>query len=281
MADITGSVGARGANGADDVRAIQQLLNERMAFFDLAPLLVNGTSDKALIRAIQIYQVRILGHRRPTGLVESGGRTLIALNEDGAPALARERAKALAANAKLSGREWLENNQASFPNSDSVNDLEPAFAAAVTLFIGAIRKARASVRISATRRNQSRAWMMHYAWRLAKEEITTADIPADPHADIIWDHGDASVSRKKAQEMVDFFGIVYKPSLTSNHIAGTAIDMTIGWNDPIEILDAQGNSVGLDRPRNGADSTGLHAVGRTYGVIKLISDRPHWSANGR
>jgi hypothetical protein len=45
--------------------------------------------------------------------------------------------------------------------------------------------------------------------------------------------------------------------------------------------DASGKIVTIETtPRTGADNKRLHAVGATYGVIKLVSDRPHWSDTG-
>ena len=280
MNGITGSVGSRGSNRAEDVSAVQALLNLRTGFFDMQVLPVTGVCGADTIRAIRNYQVRVLGQRRADGRVDPGGATWRALALSDPATLLRERNVARIAKTKLSGRAWLVANEARFPNSQSVSDLTPGFAAQVNAFLGALARARATVRISATRRNRSRAWMMHYSWRLARGEITPGDIPADPDADIIWDHGDAAQSRRAAQEMVDFFHIAYRPSLTSNHIRGTAIDMTISWSDPIEIVDAGGRTHRIDRPRSGADNTALHSVGASYGVLKLLSDPPHWSANG-
>lgn len=280
MNEISGSVGHRAANRAADVSAVQALLNLRTGFFDMPAIPVSGVCDVNTIRAIRNYQVRILGQRRADGRIDPGGRTFAALANNDPSALLRESSQARLAKAKLSGRAWLLANEADFPNSNSVSDLTPGFSAQVSAFLGALARARASVSISATLRNRSRAWMMHYSWRLARGEIAPGDVPADTDADIIWDHGDAKVSRAAAQEMVDFFRIAFRPSLTSNHIRGTAIDMTITWTDPIEILDASGRAHRLDRPRNGADNTTLHSVGASYGVLKLLSDPPHWSANG-
>jgi hypothetical protein len=33
-------------------------------------------------------------------------------------------------------------------------------------------------------------------------------------------------------------------------------------------------------PRTGAFNTDLHQVGASYGVVKLVTDHPHWSADG-
>lgn len=50
---------------------------------------------------------------------------------------------------------------------------------------------------------------------------------------------------------------------------------------PLKIADASGKIVTINTtPRTGADNKQLHAVGKTYGVIKLVADHPHWSDNG-
>lgn len=182
---------------------------------------------------------------------------------------------------RMSGAAWFRANQARFPNSSSITDLAPAFGAAVRSFIDALYDAGATVQVSSTRRNPNRAYLMHYSWQLAKGAILPKDIPANSAVGIIWDHGDIRRSRQAAQEMVDAFGIVFKPSLTSNHIRGTAIDMNINWSREISLKDAKGKAHLIDRPRNAARNTTLHAVGATYGVKKLLTDAPHWSANGR
>ena len=180
----------------------------------------------------------------------------------------------------FSGAEWWHANQHKYPNSAEISELAPAFASAVGNFIRALEAAGAIVVVAATRRNRLRAHLMHYSWRVAHRDIAPARVPRDPQVPIIWDHGDDSASRKGAQEMVDLFGIVYRPSLTSNHIFGTAVDMKISWTQPIMVTDARRREVLIDLPRNDATNRALHSVGFTYGVRKLLSDAPHWSANG-
>jgi hypothetical protein len=49
----------------------------------------------------------------------------------------------------------------------------------------------------------------------------------------------------------------------------------------LKIADANNHVVTItSTPRTGADNADLHAVGKTYGVIKLLADHPHWSDNG-
>jgi hypothetical protein len=81
--------------------------------------------------------------------------------------------------------------------------------------------------------------------------------------------------------MVNGYGLVYQPSLTSIHITAEAIDMTITWSGNLAITNGHGQTVLINTtPRTGAGNTQLHQVGATYGVHKLVSDRPHWSSTG-
>ncbi|MDB6141995.1 MAG: peptidoglycan-binding protein [Pseudomonas sp.] len=74
------------------------------------------------------------------------------------------------------------------------------------------------------------------------------------------------------------------PSLTSRHIEGHAIDMSISWSGSLSILDSAGAMVTIaTEPKTGMN-TQLHAVGASYGVIKFRGgekDKPHWSTDGR
>jgi hypothetical protein len=81
--------------------------------------------------------------------------------------------------------------------------------------------------------------------------------------------------------MCDLFQIAFEPSLTSRHIEGRAIDMTIGWNGTIKVKDRQGKAREVGAPRSGDTNPDLHRIGAGYGVIKLVSDPPHWSDDGR
>ena len=184
------------------------------------------------------------------------------------------------ANKNLSGKAWWQANQAKYPNSDKVSDLEAGFRKNVEAFLKALNDAGAKVVISSTKRNETRAHLMHYSWKLAKGEIQPGSIPKKPGLDIEWDHGDRAKSKQAAQEMVDLFGMKYIASLTSNHIAGKAIDMSISWSGTLKIQQQDGKEVEIKTPPASGQNTELHKVGKTYGVIKLATDPPHWSYNG-
>ncbi|WP_201798955.1 hypothetical protein, partial [Helicobacter trogontum] len=104
---------------------------------------------------------------------------------------------------------------------------------------------------------------------------------------INWIHTDSSgnysekISREKALEMVKAYGIAYPASLTSHHVMGNAIDITITWQSSFTIKDKTGEIHTIDIPRNGATNPQLREVGKTYGVKRTLEkDPPHWSLEG-
>jgi hypothetical protein len=182
----------------------------------------------------------------------------------------------------LSGKAWWLANQAKYPNSRQVADLEPEFRDKVEAFIDTLRAAGAMVRISSTRRSAARAYLMHYSWAVAFAEVEPGDVPAHADVDILWDHGDTETSRQAAMEMVKLFGLAVRASLTSNHIKGLAIDMDIAWKGTLVLSHPPSLMARIETlPRSGMNRQ-LHEIGdRYFGVKKLKSDPPHWSYNGR
>jgi len=185
------------------------------------------------------------------------------------------------AAANLSGGDWWHANQAKYPNSREVDDLEPGFRSRVEDFIGSLRDAGASVTVKSTLRNASRAHLMHYSWKLTYGEVDPADVPKRTGVDIEWDHGDEEKSRQAAKDMVNLFGMAHIAALSSNHIKGKAIDMTIAWKSTLVLTKPAPLLTRIEsRPRSGQNKE-LHEVGATvFGVRKLVSDPPHWSYNG-
>lgn len=182
----------------------------------------------------------------------------------------------------LSGKDWWRANQGKYPNSQSVDDLEPGFRTRVEDFIGALRDAGCSIRVSSTRRNAIRAHLMHFSWKVAYGDIDPWDVPKKTGLDIEWDHGDLATSRNAAKEMVSSFGMAHIASLTSNHIVGKAIDMTISWKNTLVLTRPAPLLAKIEtRPLSGQNRE-LHEIGASvFGVRKLVSDPPHWSHNGR
>jgi len=115
---------------------------------------------------------------------------------------------------------------------------------------------------------------MHWSWMVGKSLVDPAKVPAQSGVAIDWDHGDKDASVKAAQAMMSAYKLKYKPSLTSRHIKGCAIDMTITGIVGKTMKDAKGNDVEVK------SVTELYAIGAGYGVKKLVSDPPHWSDTG-
>ena len=184
------------------------------------------------------------------------------------------------ADKNLSGKDWHKNNQAKYPNSYKVAKLDGGFKSNVVAFIKALKDAGAKVKISSTRRDEKRAYVMHYAWTIDKGTDKPGKIPAKAGVDINWDHGDDKKSKKAAKDMVKAFKMVKKAALKSNHISGKAIDMNISWSGVLKIKNKKGTIVEIKKsPTTGANKK-LHEVGKSYSVIKLVGDVPHWSHNG-
>ncbi len=183
----------------------------------------------------------------------------------------------------LSGKDWWQKHQAQYPNSRSLDDLDSGFQSRAEDFIESLRAAGASVTITSTRRNATRAFLMHYAWQVAYGEIAPADVPKRSGLTIEWDHGELEASKQGAMEMVKLFGMAHIAALTSNHIAGKAIDMEISWKGALVLTRPAPLLARIESlPRQGRGNRELHDIAATtFGVKKLRSDPPHWSYNGR
>ena len=275
MIILMSSVGESGENRVPDVRAVQAALNRSGIILGPVMLPETGFCNPATIDGIVRFQQKHLTPMIATGLIKPGDATIAAFE-----ALDRKPAVPLVADANMSGATWWQANQAKFPNSNDIAELDPGFRTKVESFLAALAAANATVRVAATRRNASRAALMHWSFKLSKGKAKAKDIPAIANCDINWVHSDEKDSQKAAKEMVDLFQIVFQPSLSSLHIRGLAVDMNISWTGTLSIVDGKGVTREITTPLSGASNTDLHKVGATYGVIKLLSDKPHWSSTG-
>ena len=190
---------------------------------------------------------------------------------------------ALRAEEEPSGKSWVKK----FPGSNRVDDLEDGFREKAKAFIKAATDAGAEVKIASTVRPKERAYLMHWSWMIVNRDQDAKKIPAMKGVDIDWWHGDQAASKKRAQEMVDAYGLGHlkvPPALSSRHIEGKAIDMQIVWSGDLKIKKSDGATVEIrSTPRDGTNPD-LIAVGATYGVIHFADvpkDRVHWSTDGR
>lgn len=185
---------------------------------------------------------------------------------------------------QLSGAAWVER----FPTSTSLTALKGQFQTSATRFVAALRGAGASVYIDATYRPPERAYLMHYAFRIAREGLDPLRVPALAGVEIDWAHRHASgelavaASREAAEAMVRAYRIRRKPVLASRHTEGRAVDMTIRWQGTLRVLGPDGKEVVIaDGPRTG-DNPWLERTGEAYGLLHRVpKDPPHWSEDGR
>ena len=176
-----------------------------------------------------------------------------------------------------SGPQWCMR----FPGSSSPDTLVDGFRGRAWAFISAMQKGGAKVNVTATYRPPERAYLMHWCWLIARQGVDPDSVPAMAGVAIDWTHGgDGGAARSAAQAMVGGYGLQYQPSLTSRHCQGRAVDMDIGWQGALAIRDFDGNMHQIVAPPHSGLNPQLIAVGASFGVIKLVSDPPHWSDDG-
>jgi hypothetical protein len=182
-----------------------------------------------------------------------------------------------------SGPEWGD----AFPVSASLRDLHVNFGTQVRRFIEGLEEAGATVEILTTRWSPEAAYLMHWAWRIAKENYDPRRVPAMKGVDIAWWHGDVHASKEAAQEMVEAYNMDTRkvaPPLDSPHIQGNAIDMSISWEGVLQIKDLGGvPHLVASEPGDGANRE-LLAVAETYGLVPaadFTENWLHWSTDGR
>lgn len=172
---------------------------------------------------------------------------------------------------ELSGPHWCER----FPGGRTTASLVQPFRRSVIAFIQALELARCRVSIAATWRPPERAYLMRYCWDIHHHLIQPELVPARDGVYIRWEHPTPSASLAAAEAMVHRYGLRVRPSLTSRHTEGRAVDMTVtGWEGRV-VIDGRGKRVRLD------ELSDLHQVGRSYGVLPLVGDPVHWSEDGR
>lgn len=190
--------------------------------------------------------------------------------------------------AQISGPNWINR----YRGSVALADLSFPFRSHAEAFVDALRTAGARVSVAATRRPPERAYLMHWAWKIANGKADPGRIPAMHGVPIIWDHKgrdgrysnlDSIAAAKAMVRGFQMQRLGVAPSLKSRHTAGLGIDMTICWGGTLSIVDATGETIKVETiPRTGMNRV-LHRVGATYGVIKYSRagrDEPHWSDNG-
>ena len=176
-----------------------------------------------------------------------------------------------------SGPQWC----ARFPTSVSPSDLLPAFRDRALAFISAMERGGALVSIAATYRPPERAYLMHWCCMIADSGQDPAAVPPMDGVDIDWGHdGNVLDARAAAGAMKSAYQIRFPAALTSRHTQHRAIDMTISWQGTLKVLDFNGQERVITMPPRSGSNQVLVDVGRSFGVIKLMTDPPHWSDDG-
>jgi hypothetical protein len=149
-----------------------------------------------------------------------------------------------------------------YPTSTLISDLIEPFRDNTLEFVSAIESDGGRVTMMATYRPPERAYLMHYCCMIVGlkcERMPPDAVPPMADVDIQWDLGDAATSIAAAAAMVKGYGIVFPAALVSRHTQHRAFDAEIVYR-----LTGQP----------------LWDMGKSFGVIKLISDAPHWSDDG-
>jgi hypothetical protein len=182
----------------------------------------------------------------------------------------------------LSSVAWVQK----FPNSTSTDDLVDPFKSNAKKFIAALQKAGATVDIKSTLRPKERAYLMHWSFKISGG-LDPEKVPEMQGVDIEWVHRDSkgaknlAASKTAADQMVAGYDIAFEPALVSRHTEGNAIDMDIEWTaKELTITDGAGKAVTIKTGNKDGSNTDLQKVGKSYSVIKLVSDPPHWSSDG-
>lgn len=192
----------------------------------------------------------------------------------------------------LSGEQWVKK----FPASDKLTDLESAFGQSVTKFVNAIEKGGASIEILSTQWPPERAYMMHFAWLIAHEEIHPQQVPpidevdfdtnVSTALDIVWWHGNLEDSLKAVEEMLEAFGIAEleePPVLASRHVSGEAVDMRISWGGNLTLMGPGEEEITIESGPNDETNEELIGIAAMFGVIHYEDpeeDAVHWSVDG-
>ncbi len=183
-----------------------------------------------------------------------------------------------------SGVAWVSR----YPGSKSVDLLEPSFRRQFVAFLTALQASTAKIEIIATLRPPERAYLMHWCYRIARQNAPADKVPPMPEVNIDWWHGDQALSVLAAKEMDRAYGLhpnlSTPPALRSRHTDGKAVDMTVRWTGVLEIKDSSGKEVKISTTPRESINKELIAVAKTFGVIHFLQadkDPGHWSVDGR
>ena len=179
-----------------------------------------------------------------------------------------------------SGASWVDR----FPVSDDPHHLDSNFRSFWTSFRSVVETAGANVEILATRKPLERAYLMHWAWRIAKENYDPRRVPYMEGVNIRWWHGDIKTSQAAAWEMVHGYEIGDKeepPPLASPYTEGKVIATRITWSGDLTIYRDQPTEQIITEGPHDATNPELIELAETYRLVHLLtvedSDEVHWT----
>lgn len=182
-----------------------------------------------------------------------------------------------------SGAGWVDR----FPVSEELRDLDSNFTNDVREFIAALEEGGANVEVLSTQTPPERAYLMHWAWRIAKEGFDPRSVPYMDGVDIRWWHDDMEASRDAAWAMVHGYEIQdlkAPPPLTSAYTDGQALALQIRWRGELTLYrDKPDEQIVTDAPWDATNPVVI-ALAETCGLEYLLtvedSDEVHWVMEG-
>lgn len=168
-----------------------------------------------------------------------------------------------------------------FATSQLLDALVEPFQTKAKAFLAALEAGGATYRVQATYRPPERAYLMHFACMIAQASQDPASVPAMAGVNIDWTcGGDRGLAKHQAGEMVKAYGIVYPAALQSRHTQGLAMDVSITLPTRTKKVVTYKGGDGKSWRFGPTDLPSLYRFGASFGVMKLVSDPPHWSSDG-
>jgi Putative peptidoglycan binding domain len=161
-----------------------------------------------------------------------------------------------AAAKNLSGTtfDWVAWSDTNAADSKATADLEEPFKTNFGIFKEMLEDAGAVCNVTLTKRSDKRAYLCHWAWKIAKGDRKSAEIPPMEGVDIDWVHKDdegkpdEAKSKKAAEDMAAAFGVDAlrrPPLLTDHYVRGQSADMTVTWAGTITLYRLRKHSAAL------------------------------------
>jgi hypothetical protein len=183
----------------------------------------------------------------------------------------------------FSGAHWVTK----YPAKTALGDLNSNFGNPLSRFLAALHKAGASITVKSTLWPKERVYLMHWAYRVARQGFDPQQVPEMDKVAIRWWHGTPERSRKAAEEMLKAFQIdklEQSPSLKTHHADGQAVDMDVMWGGSLMLVDAHGQMHTIKSSPHDSTNDELLSVAQSYG-LKMGGKHgddgpPHWSVDG-